>query len=90
LKDTLGRLASQVGGDAAQTVRSVSQTVASQVGSAAGGAADAGSELASAAKEHAKTLTSELEAITRRNPLGTIVGVLVVGIIIGMMSRGRS
>lgn len=89
LKDTIARLASQVGGDATKTLRGVSETVASRVGSAASGAADAGSELASAAKEHAKTFASELEAMARRNPLGTMAGVLVIGIIIGMMARGR-
>jgi ElaB/YqjD/DUF883 family membrane-anchored ribosome-binding protein len=90
LKDTIARLASDAGGEAVKTVRSVSQTVASQVGSAAGGVADAGSELASSAKEHAKTFASELEAMARRNPLGTIAGALLVGVIIGMISRGRS
>jgi ElaB/YqjD/DUF883 family membrane-anchored ribosome-binding protein len=68
----------------------VSQTVASQVGDAASGVADAGSELASSAKEHAKTFASELEGMARRNPLGTIAGVLAVGVIVGMMLRGRS
>ena len=90
LKDTFTRLASQAGGEAARTVRGMSQTVSSQVGSAAGGVADAGSELASTAREHAKTFASELEAMTRRNPLATITGALLVGAIIGMMSRGRS
>ena len=66
------------------------QTVASQVGTVAGGVAGAGSELASSAKEHAKTLASELEAMARRNPLGTIAGALLVGVIIGIMSRGRN
>ena len=89
LTDTLARFASQAGGDAAQTVRTLSQTLASQVGHAAGGVADAGSELASSAKEHAKTFASELEGMARRNPLGTIAGALLVGVIIGMMSRGR-
>jgi hypothetical protein len=67
----------------------MSQTVAAQVGNATTGVADAGSELASSAKEHAKTLASELEGMARRNPLGTIAGALLVGVIIGMMSRGR-
>ena len=61
----------------------------SQAGSAASGIADAGSELAASAKAHAKTFTSELEGMARRNPLGTMAGVLVIGVIIGMMSRGR-
>ena len=90
LKDTFGRLASQAGGEAAKTVRGVSQTVASQVGSATSGVTDAGSEIASAAKEHAKTLLSGLEGMARRNPLGTMAGALLVGVIVGMMSRGRS
>jgi ElaB/YqjD/DUF883 family membrane-anchored ribosome-binding protein len=89
LKDTLAGLVSQTAGEAAKTVRSVGQTMASQVSSAASGAADTGSDLASTAKEHAKTFASELEAMARRNPLGTIAGALVIGVVIGMMSRGR-
>jgi len=90
LKDSFARLLSQVGGEAAKSVRSMSQTVASQVGSATSSMADAGSELASSATERAKTFASELESMTRRNPLGTVAGALLVGVIIGMMSRGRS
>jgi len=96
VKDSLALLASQVGGEAAKAVRSVSQSVTSQVGSvtsqvgdAASGAAGTGADLAASAKEHVKTFASELEATARRNPLGTIAATLVVGIVIGMMSRGR-
>ena len=90
LKDSFTRLASQLGDVGTKTVRNVSQTVTSQVGTAAGGLMDAGSDLASSASEHAKTFASELESMARRNPLGTIAGALLVGVIIGMMSRGRS
>jgi ElaB/YqjD/DUF883 family membrane-anchored ribosome-binding protein len=90
LKDTFTRLASQLGDAGTKTVRNVSQTVASQVGTATSGIVDTGSDLASSAKEHAKTFASELESMARRNPLGTIAGALLVGVIIGMMSRGRS
>jgi ElaB/YqjD/DUF883 family membrane-anchored ribosome-binding protein len=89
LKDNFARLVSQAGEEAVKTVRGMSQTVASQVSNAAGGVTDAGSDLASSAKEHAKTFASELEAMARRNPLGTIAGALVIGVVIGMMSRGR-
>jgi ElaB/YqjD/DUF883 family membrane-anchored ribosome-binding protein len=89
LKDSLARLVSQVGGEAAKSVRNVQQSVASQVGSTASGIADAGSELAASAKAQAKTIASELEGMARRNPLGTLAGALVIGVIIGMMSRGR-
>ena len=90
LKSTLSRFASQAGDDAAKTVRGASQSLASQVGDAASGVADMGSDLATTAKEHAKTFASELEGMARRNPLGTIAGALVVGVVIGLMSRGRS
>ena len=90
LKDTFMRFASQLGDAGAKTVRNVSQTVASQVGNATSGMVDTGSDLASSAKEHAKTFASELESMARRNPLGTIAGALLVGVVIGMMSRGRS
>jgi len=89
LKNTLSRFASQAGDDAAKTVRGASQSLASQVGGAASGVADMGSDLATTAKEHAKTFASELEGMARRNPLGTIAGALVVGVVIGLMSRGR-
>jgi ElaB/YqjD/DUF883 family membrane-anchored ribosome-binding protein len=89
LKDTIARLVSQAGGSTAATVRSVGQSVASQVGSAASSVADASSDLAGSAKEQAKTFAAELESMTRRNPLGTLVGALLVGVVIGMMSRGR-
>jgi hypothetical protein len=90
LKDSFSRLASQVGDVGAKTMRNVGQTVASQVGSATSGMVDTGSDLASSAKEHAKTFASELESMARRNPLGTIAGTLLVGVVIGMMARGRS
>jgi ElaB/YqjD/DUF883 family membrane-anchored ribosome-binding protein len=90
LKSTISRFASQAGDDAAKTVRGASQTLAAQVGSAASGVADMSSDLATSAKEHAKTFASELEGMAKRNPLGTLAGALVVGVVIGLMSRGRS
>ena len=89
LKDSFALLASQAGGEAAKAMRNMSQSVTSQVGDAASGAADKGADLAASAKEQVKTFASELEAMARRNPLGTIAGTLVVGIVLGMMSRGR-
>ena len=89
LKNTFALLASQAGGEAVKTMRNMSDAVASQVGEAAGGVADTSSDLATSARQHVKTFASELEAMARRNPLGTIAGTLVVGVIVGMMSRGR-
>jgi len=72
-----------------KTIRDIGDTVVAQVGTAASGLADKSSELATSAKAQAKTFASELEAMARRNPLGTIAGALLVGVVIGMMSRGR-
>jgi ElaB/YqjD/DUF883 family membrane-anchored ribosome-binding protein len=36
------------------------------------------------------TFASELEAMARRNPLGTIAGAVVVGVLIGVFARGRT
>jgi ElaB/YqjD/DUF883 family membrane-anchored ribosome-binding protein len=89
LKDTLASLASQAGGEAVNTMRQVGQSVASQVGTAASGVAEAGSELATSAKEQSKAIAAEVEGFTRRNPFGALAGALFVGIMIGMISRGR-
>jgi ElaB/YqjD/DUF883 family membrane-anchored ribosome-binding protein len=51
---------------------------------------DVGSTLASTAKGQAKTLASDLEEMARKNPLGTLAGTLLVGMVIGLMSRSRS
>jgi ElaB/YqjD/DUF883 family membrane-anchored ribosome-binding protein len=90
LTESVTYLASQVSDQAAKTVRNMSQMVASHVGSAASGMVDTGSELASSARVHVKTFASELEGMARRNPLGTVAGALLVGVIIGMISRGRN
>lgn len=89
LKDSFSMLASQAGGDAVKAMRNMSQSVGSQVGDAASGAADKGADLAATAKQQVKTFASELEAMARRNPLGTIAGTLLVGIVLGLMTRGR-
>ena len=89
LKDTLALLASQAGGGAAKAFRNVGQTVASQVGSTASGVADAGTDIATSAKERAKTFASELEGMARQNPLATIAGTLLVGVLIGFMTGRR-
>jgi ElaB/YqjD/DUF883 family membrane-anchored ribosome-binding protein len=90
LKNTLSRFASQTSDDATKSVRGAGQSLAAQMGSAASGVADMSTDLATSARDHAKTFASELEGMARRNPLGTLAGALVVGVIIGLMSRGRT
>lgn len=90
LKDTVTNLASQAGSDAAKAARTATAGVANQVSDAASSLADKGSELASAASEQVKTFASELENMGRKNPLGTIAAAVVVGVLVGLIGRGRS
>lgn len=82
IQQTLAKLASNAGGEAYRTAQNIGATVADQV-------TDLASQAATSAQNQAKTFASELEGMARRNPLGTIGGTLFVGIVIGMLSRGR-
>jgi ElaB/YqjD/DUF883 family membrane-anchored ribosome-binding protein len=82
IQQTLAKLASNAGNEAVRTAQSIGSTVADQVSELA-------SQAATSAQAQAKTFASELEGMARRNPLGTIGGTLFVGIVIGMLSRGR-
>jgi ElaB/YqjD/DUF883 family membrane-anchored ribosome-binding protein len=83
-----GDVASRAG-ETTKAIRDIGEAVVAGAGTAASGLADKSSELATSVKAQAKTFASELEAMARRNPLGTIAGALLVGVVIGMMSRGR-
>ena len=82
MKDTVSKFVSQAG--------DVSSSVATKVGNAASGLAESGSDIASAATDQAKSFASELEGMGRRNPLGAMAAALLVGVMIGVISRGRS
>jgi ElaB/YqjD/DUF883 family membrane-anchored ribosome-binding protein len=81
LRDTISRFVSQAG--------EVSSSVASQVGDAASSFAESGADVASAAKEQAKTFASELENMGRRNPLGAMATAFMIGVLVGLIGRGR-
>jgi len=89
MHDILSRFVSEAGGQATRTARSVGQTVASQVSSTASGLAASGADAASSATEQLKSFATELEGIARKNPLGALAGALAVGIVIGLIVRGR-
>ena len=81
LSNTISRFMSQAG--------HVSSSVASQVGDAASSFAESGADMASAAKEQAKSFASELENMGRRNPLGAMAAAFMVGVLVGLIGRGR-
>jgi ElaB/YqjD/DUF883 family membrane-anchored ribosome-binding protein len=89
IQKTLAKFASEAGSEAAKTAQNVGSAVASQVGDVATQVGEAASEYASAATQQVKTFASEMENMARKNPLGTIGATLLVGVVIGMMSRGR-
>ena len=90
LRDSLARVVTGAAGEATKTVQDAAQGAAAQTGATAQNLADSGLNLAASAKEQAISLAGELEAFARRNPLGAIGGALLVGMVLGMMSRGRS
>jgi hypothetical protein len=72
----------------AQTARDVTSNVASQVDYAASNVAEKGSEIATTASKQAKTFASEL-VLGRSNPLGAAAAIMV-GVLIGLIGRGRT
>jgi ElaB/YqjD/DUF883 family membrane-anchored ribosome-binding protein len=88
LQSTLASFASAVGAQTENAAKDIGSTVANQVSAVAGEVAHSGAELAASATAQAKTFASELETMARKNPLGTLAGTLLVGVVIGMMSRG--
>jgi hypothetical protein len=50
----------------------------------------AASDMAKSASQQVTTFASELEAMTKRNPLGTLAGAVIAGVLIGVLARGRT
>jgi ElaB/YqjD/DUF883 family membrane-anchored ribosome-binding protein len=90
LKETVAKFVAQASEDATKAARSASANVTAQMSGAAASLAEKGTDFAAAATEQAKTFASELENMGRRNPLGAIAAALMVGILIGLLGRGRS
>ena len=72
MHDILTRFTSEAGGQAARTVRNVSQTVASQVGSTASGIASTSADMAASATQQFKTFTNELRILPERTRWGRL------------------
>jgi len=90
MQQTMMKFMNDASGEAAKSARYAGQAVASQVSATTSEFVQAGSEMATQARDQMKTFASELETTARKNPLGTLAATLVVGVVIGMMSRGRN
>jgi hypothetical protein len=53
-------------------------------------AAAAAGDMVKSASQQVTTFASELEAMTKRNPLGTLAGALMAGVLIGVLARSRT
>lgn len=85
MQETMAKFASDAGGEAMKTAKSVGSAVAGEVGTTAQQVVDAGAKMADTATQQVKTLAMELEGMARRNPLGTIAGSVIVGVVLGML-----
>lgn len=82
-----------LGDTARSAIDSVKNTVGDAVDrgqAAVSQAGTAASEMAESATRQMTTFASELESMARRNPLGTLAGAVMIGVLIGFMARGRS
>jgi ElaB/YqjD/DUF883 family membrane-anchored ribosome-binding protein len=87
LKETVTKIISAATHDVASSARDVTSNLAGRVNTAAGELADKGRDAVSATTDHAKNIMNEFESMARRNPIGTLAGAVVVGVMIGMMGR---
>jgi ElaB/YqjD/DUF883 family membrane-anchored ribosome-binding protein len=90
LTNTVKTLVTQKRDELVGNARDMGSNMAGQVGDAASQLANRGSEFASSAQQQAKTFASEVEAMGRANPLGAMAAALLVGVLIGMIGRGRN
>jgi ElaB/YqjD/DUF883 family membrane-anchored ribosome-binding protein len=87
------RSAAETATDAARgtvdTVKSAAAEAFDRSQAAVSNAGQAANDVAAMATKQMKSLTSELEAMARRNPLGTIIGAIAIGFFVGFVARDR-
>ncbi len=60
-----------------------------EVENAASGAFESGAELADQVGRQARSVGSDLEDFVRKNPVASVGGAAVIGILLGLMARTR-
>ncbi len=81
---------SDAAGDAYDKAKGVARDTVKQGKALASDASNAAGQVADVAGQQIRTFASEFEAMAKRNPIGTMAGVLIVGVLIGMITRPRA
>jgi ElaB/YqjD/DUF883 family membrane-anchored ribosome-binding protein len=76
--------------DAVDVVKSTAADAMDRGHAALAQASKAATDMAETATDQMKTFASELEAMAKRNPLGTIAGAVFIGFFAGYVARGRN
>lgn len=89
LTETVTAIASNRGARAASRVGDGVRSVTDTFSATASDAYTAGSDIASSARHHASSFAGDVEKTVRRNPLGAVLASMVLGMVVGMLSRSR-
>lgn len=90
LKESIASLTSNAATSTLGVASDAASKVSETVSDAASAIAEKSSSMASAATKGAQSLSVEVEDLTRRNPLAALAGAVVLGLLLGMASRGRN
>jgi len=74
----------------AKSIADTGASVISEVENATSGALQSGAEAARYAGRQARSLESEVEGFVRENPIASIGGALVVGLLVGLAVKRRT
>ncbi len=90
LKNSMAAVSSHAASSTMGMASDAAAAVSSKVSDAASMISGKTADVASAASSGVQSLSGEIEVMTRRNPLAALAGAAVLGMLIGMMSRGRN
>ena len=76
-------------GTAATGLRSLQDNVGALANTATQFASETGADVASRTAVKAKSWGDQLESLARGNPLGALLGAVLIGALLGMRGRGR-
>lgn len=78
------------GAGAARTARAIGETIVERVSATGIAAVDSAAAIADSAANTARSMARDLETFARRQPLSALAGALLIGVVLGMVSRRRA